>query len=188
MRSQPATTPSQTVGPFYALPGGILWDDGPEVVPEGTAGAFVLRGRVLDGNGDPVPDAVVETWQADPLGRFDHENDPRGESSHWQGFGRCPTDPEGRFWVRTVKPGPLPTPEGGTEAPHLAVTVLARGMLARLVTRVYFPDEEGANAADPVLAAVPRQRRRTLVAEADGADYRFDVRLQGGDETVFFRV
>ncbi|MHA6799802.1 protocatechuate 3,4-dioxygenase subunit alpha [Bounagaea algeriensis] len=188
MSSRPATTPSQTVGPFFALPGGILWDAGPEAVPEGTAGAFVLRGRVLDGNGDPVPDAVVETWQADSQGLFDHENDPRGETSQWQGFGRCATGTDGSFWVRTVKPGPLPTPEGSTEAPHLTVTVLARGMLTRVVTRVYFPEQEQANAADPVLAAVPQQRRHTLVAAADGTDYRFDVRLQGDDETVFFRV
>ncbi len=188
MSSRPATTPSQTVGPFFALPGGVLWEDGPEAVPEGTPGAFVLRGCVLDGNGDPVPDAVVETWQADSQGRFDHENDPRGETSQWQGFGRCATGTDGSFWVRTVKPGQLPTPEGSTEAPHLTVTVLARGMLTRVVTRVYFPEEERANAADPVLAAVPQQRRHTLVAAADGADYRFDVRLQGDGETVFFRV
>lgn len=184
----PATTPSQTVGPFFGLPGGILWDDGPEVVAEGTPGAFVLRGRLLDGAGEPVPDGVVEIWQADEQGRFDHPDDPRPESASRQGFGRCPTSPDGEFWFRTVKPGPLPTPAGETEAPHIDVTVLARGMLNRLVTRIYFPDEEQANAADPVLSAVDPERRHTLVATPEQEGYRFDIRIQGDDETVFFAV
>lgn len=184
----PATTPSQTVGPFFGLPGGILWDDGPEVVAEGTPGAFVLRGRLLDGAGEPVPDGVVEIWQADEQGRFDHPDDPRPESASRQGFGRCPTSPDGEFWFRTVKPGPLPTPTGEAEAPHIDVTVLARGMLNRVVTRIYFPDEEQANAADPVLSAVDPERRHTLVATPEQEGYRFDIRIQGDDETVFFAV
>ena len=185
--AEPATTPSQTVGPFFALPGGMLWDDGPELVPSGREGAFVLHGVLRDGNGDPVPDGVIEIWQADERGRFDHSADPRPESSGWQGFGRCPTDTQGRFWFRTVAPGPLPTPSGETEAPHIDVTVLARGMLNRLVTRVYFPDEQ-ANESDPVLSRIPSERRDTLLGTADAEGLRFDIRLQGDGETVFFAV
>ncbi|MBE9376293.1 protocatechuate 3,4-dioxygenase subunit alpha [Saccharopolyspora sp. HNM0983] len=184
----PATTPSQTVGPFFALPGGVLWDDGPDVVAEGTPGAVQLTGRLTDGNGDPIPDGMLEIWQADAQGRFDHPDDPRPETSAWQGFGRCPTDADGRFWFRTVKPGPLPTPDGRTEAPHIDVTVLARGMLNRVVTRIYFDDEPEANAADPVLSTVDPQRRGTLIAAAGEHGYRFDIRVQGDDETVFFAV
>ena len=188
MAEPPATTPSQTVGPFYALPGGLLWPDGPEVVPADTPGALLLRGTVRDGAGEPVPDAVLEIWQADERGRFSHPADPRGQRASFEGFGRCGTDPDGGFWFRTVKPGPLPTPDGRTEAPHLDVTVLARGMLDRLVTRVYFPDEEAANAADPVLSTVDAARRATLVAAATPGGYQFDIRLQGPEETVFFDV
>ena len=112
---------------------------------------------------------------------------PRGQPSGWQGFGRCPTDTDGRFWFRTVKPGPLPTPAGETEAPHIDVTVLARGMLNRAVTRVYFPDE-AANDTDPVLTRVPADRRSTLLAVPEEAGLRFDIRLQGAGETVFFEV
>ncbi|GAB2672221.1 protocatechuate 3,4-dioxygenase subunit alpha [Saccharopolyspora gloriosae] len=186
--SAEVTTPSQTVGPFYALPDGLLWPDGPEVVPAGAPGAVVVRGTVLDGNGDPVPDAVIEIWHADERGRFSHPADPRGEPASFQGFGRCGTDPEGGFWFRTVKPGPLPTPDGRTEAPHLNVTVLARGMLNRLITRAYFPDEAAANEADPVLSEVSPQRRGTLVAVAEPDGVRFDIRLQGDAETVFFEL
>lgn len=182
------TTPSQTVGPFYALPDGLLWPDGPEVVVPGAPGAILLRGTVFDGAGEPVPDAVLEIWQADERGRFAHHADPRGAAGSFQGFGRCGTDPRGGFWFRTVKPGPLPTPDGRTEAPHLDVTVLARGMLQRLVTRVYFPDEAAANAADPVLSTVEEERRGTLVAVAEPDGLRFDVRLQGDGETVFFEL
>jgi protocatechuate 3,4-dioxygenase, alpha subunit len=183
-------TPSQTVGPFLHL--GLKWPDGAYVVPEGTPGAIWITGTVYDGAGEPIPDALVETWQADPDGRFDHPDDPRGAVTTkvpgFRGFARCDTDGAGRYRVLTVKPGPLPAPGGGTEAPHLNVTVLGRGMLDRVVTRIYFPDETAANATDPVLAAVPEERRSTLVAVADGAGLRFDIRLQGDGETVFFTV
>lgn len=180
-------TPSQTIGPFLHI--GLPWSDGPDVVPDGTPGAVVIRGLVLDGDGQPVPDALVETWQADPDGRFDHPDDPRGRAAHgWRGFGRCPTDASGEYHVRTLLPGPLPTPDGRTEAPHIDVSVFARGLLDRVVTRVYFADEADANAADPVLSAVPEERRGTLLARREGDGYRFDIRLQGLRETVFFDV
>ena len=184
-------TPSQTVGPYLAI--GLAWPDGSWVVPEGTPGVFRLHGVVLDGAGDGVPDAMVETWQADPDGRFDHPDDPRGAAPPsvpgFRGFGRALTDPEGRWELWTVAPGPLPAPDGGTEAPHLDVTVMARGLLDRLVTRVYLPDEP-LNDADPVLSALPPDRRHTLVAtrEPGGGTLRFDIRLQGPGETVFLRV
>jgi protocatechuate 3,4-dioxygenase alpha subunit len=190
-------TPAQTVGPFLAI--GLPWPDGSFVVPEGTPGAITIAGLVLDGAGEPVPDALVETWQADPDGRFAHPDDPRGEpGGRWRelgfrGFGRSPTDAAGRYRIVTVRPGALPGPDGGTEAPHLDVSVFARGLLDRLVTRIYFADESAANAADPVLAAIgDPQRAATLLAGAElggppGA-FRFDIRLQGGRETVFFDV
>ena len=181
-------TPSQTIGPFFAV--GLPWPDGPEVVADGTPGACWIGGRVLDGAGDPVPDALVETWQADPQGRFAHPDDPRGPADPgFRGFGRCPTDAEGRWAVRTVKPGPLPAPGGGVEAPHLNVSVFARGLLGRLVTRVYFPDEPGANAADPLLGSIPDPAvRARLVAVADGDRLRFDIHLQGDQETPFLAI
>jgi protocatechuate 3,4-dioxygenase, alpha subunit len=193
-------TPSQTVGPFLAI--GLPWPDGPFVVPEGTPGAITISGRVLDGAGEPVPDALVETWQADPDGRFAHPDDPRGGPGGpgraaafrgFRGFGRCPTDAAGAYQIITLRPGALPSPDGGTEAPHLDVSVFARGLLDRVVTRIYFADESEANAADPVLAAIGDPRRAaTLIAAAEpggppGA-FRFDIRLQGGRETVFFDV
>ena len=188
MTDRLASTPSQTVGPFLHI--ALSWDGGQYVVPAGTPGGVWLRGRVLDGAGDPVGDALVETWQADPAGRFDHPDDPRGAAKPpvegFTGFGRCPTADDGSYGVFTAKPGPLPTPDGGTEAPHLDVTVLARGLLQRVVTRVYFPDEAEANAADPVLAAVEPDRRATLVATAERAGLHHDIRLQGAEETVFF--
>ncbi|MDP9209767.1 MAG: protocatechuate 3,4-dioxygenase subunit alpha [Actinomycetota bacterium] len=172
-------TPSQTIGPFFAV--GLIWPDGPEVVPAGTPGAVRVGGRVLDGAGDPVADALVETWQADPDGRF-----PAGSG----GFGRCATDSEGRWAVRTVKPGPLPAPDGGMEAPHVAVSVFARGLLHRLMTRIYFPHEAEANAADPLLGSIPDAAvRARLVAVPDGdGGLRFDIRLQGAQETPFLAI
>jgi protocatechuate 3,4-dioxygenase alpha subunit len=182
-------TPSQTVGPFFTI--GLTWKDGAEVVPDGTAGQIWIRGVVYDGAGAPVPDAVVETWQADGAGRFPSAEDPRGavQSTGFRGLGRAGTDDQGRWQIRTIKPGPLPVPGGGHEAPHIDVTVLARGLLARLVTRIYFPDEPVANASDPVLSALPPDADRdTLIAVAQDDGYRFDIRLQGEGETVFFAV
>ena len=191
----PPLTPSQTVGPFFAI--GLPWPDGPDVVPDGTAGALVITGRILDGAGDPVPDALVETWQAAPDGSFGHPDDPRqtardpaGPAAGFRRFGRCPTGPGGQYRIVTLRPAPLPCGDGRTEAPHLDVSVFARGLLDRVVTRIYFPDEEEANAADPVLSSLPEQgRRATLIAAATGAGrFRFDIRLQGEGETVFFDV
>ncbi|MCD0447515.1 protocatechuate 3,4-dioxygenase subunit alpha [Glycomyces sp. A-F 0318] len=162
-----ALTPAQTVGPFYGF--ALPYPGGPVVV-EG--GELRLSGAVLDGAGDPVPDALVEVLQADVRGRLDSGL-----------FGRCPTAPEGRFAFTTVRPGP--TADGC--APHLAVIVHARGLLLHLHTRVYFPGEP-LNAADPVLAKVPDARRGTLIAAEAEDGYRFDIRLQGPDETVFFDV
>lgn len=183
-------TPSQTVGPFLHI--ALPWPDGPDVVPEGTPGAVLLVGRVVDGAGEPVGDALVETWQADPDGRFVHPDDPRGGSpaaaAGFRGFGRCPTEADGSYRIRTLVPGALPAPGGEVEAPHVDVSVFARGLLDRLVTRVYFPDAPELGA-DPVLASVPAERRGTLVAtREDDATYRFDIVLQGADETVFFDV
>jgi protocatechuate 3,4-dioxygenase alpha subunit len=181
-------TPSQTIGPFFAV--GLPWPDGPEVVGEATPGAVRVGGTVTDGAGDPVPDALVETWQADPQGRFAHPDDPRGPAGPgFRGFGRCATDARGRWAIVTVKPGPLPAPDGGTEAPHLDVSVFARGLLGRLVTRIYFPDEPEANAADPLLCSIPDPAARDrLVATADGDGLRFDIRLQGDQETPFLAI
>jgi protocatechuate 3,4-dioxygenase, alpha subunit len=187
-------TPSQTIGPFLAI--GLPWPDGPDVVEPGTPGAITISGRVFDGASEPVPDALVETWQAAPDGSFEHPDDPRGAGGlafrGFRRFGRCATDPAGQYLIVTLRPGPLPAPGGATEAPHLDVTVFARGLLDRVVTRIYFADEESANAADPVLAAVDPARRGTLIATpqhgGEAGSFRFDIRLQEPMETVFFSV
>jgi protocatechuate 3,4-dioxygenase, alpha subunit len=184
-------TPSQTVGPFLAI--GLPWPDGPDVVAAGTPGAITISGRVLDGAGEPVPDALVETWQAAPDGSFAHPDDPRGGGdAGFRGFGRSATDTGGHYRVVTLRPGSFPAAGGGTEAPHLDVSVFARGLLDRVVTRIYFADEPAANAADPVLAAVDPGRRGTLIATPEPAGgpgrFRFDIRLQDPQETVFFDV
>jgi protocatechuate 3,4-dioxygenase, alpha subunit len=171
------TTPSQTVGPFFAIE--LPYADGPYVVADGTEGAIWLRGRVLDGVGDPVPDAMVETWQADPQGRFDGD---------FRGFGRSGTDAEGAWAILTLKPGPVPSPDGAMQAPHVALTIFARGLLMHVCTRLYFDDEAEANAADPVLSGLSEDARATLVAVGEDGGYRLDIHLQGPDETVFFAV
>jgi protocatechuate 3,4-dioxygenase, alpha subunit len=155
-------TPSQTVGPFFAI--GLSTTIGSHVVDEGAPGALRISGQVLDGAGDPVPDALIETWQA-------------------EGAGRCATDDEGHFAIVTIKPA---GDADAGEAPHLDVSVFARGVLTRLVTRVYFPDEEDANGADRVLRTLTPDERSTLIAAPDHGGIRFDIHLQGERETVFF--
>ena len=172
-------TPSQTVGPFFAC--GLTWMDAGDLVPPGSPGAVRLTGRVLDSDGAGVPDALVEIWQADASGRF---ADPGATgATGWTGFGRCPTDAEGRYRFTIVKPGPV----GDGQAPHIDVSVFARGLLQRLVTRVYFPDETDANGVDPVLGSIDDPlARSTLVASRDPDGLCFDIHLQGDAETVFF--
>jgi protocatechuate 3,4-dioxygenase, alpha subunit len=173
-------TPGQTVGPFfgYALP----YADGPTLVPPGRSDAVRLHGRVLDGAGDPVPDALLELWQADAHGAIPQQHGSwRRDGYTFTGWGRAATDAEGRYSFSTVAPGP--TAPGA--AAWFALTVFARGLLDRLFTRVYLPDDDVALSADPVLSSVPAGRRSTLVAERDEAGYVFDVRLQGDGETVF---
>jgi len=171
-------TPSQTVGPFFSV--GLPYEGGEHVVPPGMPGAIRVEGQVLDGNGDPIPDALIEIWQPDGHGCY------RGKGGG--GFGRRRTAPEGAFSFTTLKPGATKTADGRAQAPHLNVTVFARGLLRHLVTRMYFPDEATANAADPVLNMVDPARRPTLIARADGNVLRFDIRLQGDNETVFFVI
>ncbi len=181
--SAPQLTPAQTVGPFLSL--GLAWPDGPCVVDPATPGALRIGGRLLDGHGDAVGDGLVETWQADPDGRFPQPGD---DVTAFRGFGRCLTDAKGAWEIVTLKPAPLPTANGETEAPHLDVSVFARGLLHRLVTRIYFADESAANAADPVLTALPDDAaRETLIARPADDGYRIDIQLQGRHETVFFR-
>jgi protocatechuate 3,4-dioxygenase alpha subunit len=185
-----ATTPSQTVGPYFAI--GLPWPDGPNAVDPDAPGAIRIGGMVYDGRGEPVPDALIETWGADPDGRFAdmHEHGGPSALAGFRGFARCgQEDGDGSWEIVTLKPGRVPGPGGQEQAPHLAVSVFARGMLNRCVTRIYFGDEQEANAPDPVLLHVPADRRDTLIAEpsGDGA-YRFDIRLQGEGETVFFAI
>ncbi len=183
------STPSQTVGPFFAI--GLPWVQGPLAVPADTPGAIRITGVVYDGAGTPVPDALIETWQADPDGRFAdlHGYGGPSELPGFRGFARCgEEDGDGAFEIVTVKPGSLSGPGGTTQAPHIDVSVFARGMLHRCVTRIYFADETAANATDPVLLAVPEHRRATLLAQPADGGYRFDIRLQGDGETVFFAV
>jgi protocatechuate 3,4-dioxygenase alpha subunit len=175
-------TPSQTIGPYLSI--AMRWPpDGPDVVPAGTPGAIWIRGQLLDGAGDPVGDGVVETWQPDVEGGF-----PAGAGAPFRGFGRALTDAEGRWAIRTVKPGRIPEAHGGSAAPFVSVVVFARGLLKPVWTRIYFGDEVDVNAADSVLHSVDSSRRETLIAEPTTDGYRFDIHLQGPNETVFFDV
>ncbi len=196
----PPPTPSQTAGPFLAI--GLAPLARGELVPDGTPGAVAVGGRVLDGRGEPVPDAAVEIWQPGEAGRIGSPaagGGPRpagpgagaGAAPAAPGFGRCLTDPGGRFRFVTTVPEPVALRSGVLQAPHLDVLVFARGLTRWLRTRAYFGGEP-ANHADPVLAAVPADRRTTLVAVPDPEapagrrGFRFDIRLQGDGETVFF--
>jgi protocatechuate 3,4-dioxygenase, alpha subunit len=192
-------TPSQTVGPFFKY--GLTPNDAYEwndaftnnlVTSDASGDRIRVEGRVFDGDGQPVSDAMLEIWQADAQGRFSDPQDQRAlPNSTFKGFGRCGTDPNGVFVFDTIKPGTVPDPDGRPQAPHLLLAIFARGMLLQLYTRIYL-DGEAANAADPVLAIVPSDRRSTLIAArepgAGNAIYRFDIHLQGDNETVFFDI
>ncbi len=194
-RKTSGLTPSQTVGPYFAYAltpsryGRSEFATGDLRVPDLSGEPVVVEGRVLDADGAPIPDAMLEFWQPDAEGRFASPLDPRGRSnSAFKGFGRVETVEAGKFTLSTIKPGRVPGPNGALQAPHITLGVFARGMLNRLHTRIYFPDEP-ANAEDPILALVPEDRRHTLIARAipgEAGRYRFDVHVQGADETVFF--
>ena len=182
-------TPSQTIGPFFhdALTG----EDRSELVPPEHPEAVRIEGVIYDGAGDPVPDAMVEIWQANHAGRYNDPTDDREDlpldPDTFSGFGRSGTDAGGEFSFVTVKPGPVPGPDRSLQAPHVMVSIFARGLLKRLVTRIYFPDEEESNAQDPVLSAIEDpDLRKTLVAHDQGNVLRFDIRLQGENQTAFF--
>ena len=182
-------TPSATVGPYLAI--GLTWPDGIWAAAEGTDGGIWIRGRVFDGADQLVPDAMVETWQADPDGGFASPEDPRGAASYpgFRGYARAATaDPPGEFGIFTLKPGRVPDGEGGLQAPHIDVSVFARGILDRVVTRIYFADESDANDDDDVLRGLSEDQRRTLIAVPTDDGYRLDIHLQGDRETVFFAV
>ncbi|MFZ0386236.1 MAG: protocatechuate 3,4-dioxygenase subunit alpha [Solirubrobacteraceae bacterium] len=185
-------TPSQTVGPYFSI--GLPWPEGPHAVPPSTRDAITITGTVYDGAGEPIPDHLLEFWQPDGDGRFADGFGHGGasEQAGFRGFARCGAEVgDGTYELITVKPGSAPGPSGSVQAPHIAVTVMARGMLDRCVTRIYFADEERANARDPVLARVPEERRATLLAQPSaGGAYRFDFRIQGPPavETVFFAI
>jgi protocatechuate 3,4-dioxygenase alpha subunit len=175
-------TPGQTVGPFFHL--GLPYDGDHDLVPPDSPGAVLLRGRVLDGAGDTVPDALVEIWQARPDGTVPRDTGSlRRDGRTFSGFGRAATGPDGGYVFRTLVPG---STEPGRAA-FFAVTVFARGLLHRLFTRAYLPDDPAALAADPLLSALPAEARRTLIAVRDEQGLVFDIRLQGSGETVFLR-
>ena len=183
-------TPSQTTGPYLEI--GLL--GGPissHLVAVSDPRAIRIAGVLLDGAGAPVPDGMVETWQANAAGRYAHPADDREEiplEEGFTGFGRSGTDAEGRFELVTVKPGRVPWVDGRLQAPHLLVGVFARGLLKRVATRMYFPDEHMANAEDPVLLGLESAERATLIARLEDDALRFDVVLQGERQTTFFAV
>lgn len=191
-------TPSQTVGPFFApslTPGkDYPWRQpiGNDLItPDASGQRIRIEGRVLDGDGAPVNDAMIEIWQADAAGRYAHPADKQRPDAKFTGFGRSGTDAEGRFSFSTIKPGSVAGPDGKPQAPHVVVAVFSRGLLRHAYTRIYFADEAG-NASDPILALVPADRRATLIAKREeknrGPVYAFDIKLQGENETVFFDI
>ncbi|HKD46831.1 MAG TPA: protocatechuate 3,4-dioxygenase subunit alpha [Rhizomicrobium sp.] len=197
-------TPWQTVGPFFHF--GLPWKGGADLTGNSELGARAdlmrpehdllhtaskrgpvdgiridIVGQILDGDGTPVPDALVEIWQANSKGQYSLPS----AVTDFIGFGRSATTEGGEYRFRTVLPGQVPGPGNSFQAPHIAVSVMARGLLKRLVTRIYFPDSD-CNDTDPILELVPAERRHTLIARKEGDAYRFDIILQGAGETVFF--
>jgi len=191
-------TPSQTIGPFFAFgltapqylyPHNAIASG--DIADESVPGERIeIAGQVLDGAGVPIVDAMIEIWQADSEGRYAHPADGRLSNQNFSGFGRfgTGTEADNGFRFRTIKPGSV----DGEQAPHINVILFMRGMLTHAYTRIYFSDEEEANARDPVLLNVPEEWRTTLMARRDEASatplYRFDIHMQGDDETVFFDV
>jgi protocatechuate 3,4-dioxygenase, alpha subunit len=184
-------TPSQTVGPFFSIGCDRLGTIEP--LQTGDAGEPVeIRGRVIDGDGIGVPDAMLEMWQANGAGKYAHPEDTQDKpvAASFKGFGRVSTGASGEFRFSTIKPGPVPGPDGRPQAPHIDVSVFMRGLLRRLVTRIYFPDET-ANDGDFVLNFVEPKRRRTLMAAnvaGENTQLEWNVVLQGENETVFFDI
>ncbi|MDB5504851.1 MAG: pcaG [Tardiphaga sp.] len=188
-------TPSQTVGPYFAYGltpnGNYAWNDAFTnnlLTPDVSGDRIRIEGFVYDGDGANVPDAMLEIWQADAQGRFSDPQDSRAlPNSSFKGFGRCGTGANG-FSFDTIKPGAVPGLNGKPQAPHIVLAVFGRGMTMQSMTRIYF-DDEPANASDEVMALVPADRRATLLAKKTASGvYRFDVHLQGDNETVFFEV
>jgi protocatechuate 3,4-dioxygenase alpha subunit len=191
MADKLVTTPGQTVGPFFAL--GLdrpEWADLTRGNPQGER--ITVEGQVLDGDGAPVPDAMIELWQANTAGRYDHVEDTQADKKidpHFHGYGRAATDPQGRFKITTIKPGPVPGRGNALQAPHINVAFFARGLLRQLHTRIYFADEP-SNASDPLLSSIEDESvRGTLIArKVDSGTYRFDFILQGKNETAFLDI
>ena len=185
----PLQTPSQTVGPFFK-PALIRAGDESLVTPKSRGDRIMIEGCVLDGDATPVSDAMIELWQANADGRYDHPDDSQEKllDPDFHGFGRAATDERGRFRFYTIKPGSVPGPGNLLQAPHINVSIFARGLLKRLTTRIYFPGEQ-LNGADAVLNSVAPERRATLIARLEKPNLlRFDIVLQGENETVFFEV
>ena len=182
-------TSSQTVGPYFRI--GMTWLFKDDLAGPGVSGErVVITGRVLDADGHGVSDALVELWQANAQGKYAHPEDKqeKGVERGFTGFGRVPTAEDGSFRFTTIKPGGVPGPDGKLQAPHIVVSVFMRGLLRRLITRIYFPDEP-ANASDFALSLVEPARRGTLIAKGfahDKAKLEWNVILQGPEETVFF--
>jgi protocatechuate 3,4-dioxygenase alpha subunit len=198
-------TPSQTVGPFFAYgltpKGRAQWDPNGQyawketvgddlVTPDAVGQKITIEGCVYDGDGKPINDCMLEIWQADGEGRYASRADARARpNAQFKGFGRSATNKDGIFGFSTVKPGQVAGPKGTTQAPHIMLAIFSRGMLRQVYTRLYFADETAANAADPILKLVPEDRRETLIAKKQpNGSYRFDIRVQGENETVFFEV
>jgi protocatechuate 3,4-dioxygenase, alpha subunit len=179
-------TGSQTVGPYLHI--GLDWLNTRDIAGKGIEGERIaIAGRLIDGNGNGVNDGLIEIWQANAAGKYAHPEDTQKKALEkgWRGFGRIPTDAKGGFRFNTIKPGRVPAPGGGLQAPHLVVSVFMRGMLKQLATRIYFADETAANAEDPVLKLVPPPRRATLIPKKKGKALEWNIVLQGKGETVF---
>jgi protocatechuate 3,4-dioxygenase alpha subunit len=200
-------TPSQTVGPFFAYglaPNGrCKWDPNGSyswketvgdnlITPDATGERIRIEGRVIDGDGLAITDAMLEIWQADAQGRYANPRDTRAlPNTQFKGFARSATDKDGVYSFDTIKPGSVPGLQGKPQAPHILFGIFSRGMLRQVHTRLYF-DDEAATASDSIMMLVPEDRRSTLIARREIRDglpvYRFDIRVQGENETVFFDV